>query len=540
MKQPISAALYMRLSRDDENTGESNSIETQRKIITQYAKDKNIPVYSEYVDDGYSGMNYDRPAFTRMMDDVDNGKVNCIITKDLSRFGREYIQTGFYLEILFPSRGVRYIAVNDNEDSENGLSDFVPFKSLFNDFYAKDTSRKVRAAHKAQFQSGERFCSYAPLGYKKDPEDKNHLVIDDETRWIVERIYSLALQGSGAAKISRILVEEQISTPAYLNYKRYGTFARFFEGKSDSKQYEWDITTVKKILKDETYIGNTVHCRQTKLSYKSKKRVNRPPEDWVTVANTHEAIISQDDFALVQQMIAARRRPRSDGTTQIFAGLVKCADCGCSLVYGMNNQRKTAFFQCSRYAQGFGQCSMHYIRYDVLYAYVLSRLQHWANAVQQNEGAILDGLQKAVVSEQGAGDKRTATEINAARKRLAKLDNLLAKLYEDRLNGTVSERNFSMLTEKYQREQDELTAKIETLTAQLETVKQQTDGIEKWIDAVKRYTNPTELTAEMLNELIEKIVVHSAVKLPNKTREQEIEIYYRFVGRIDKIVSLAK
>ena len=239
-----------------------------------------------------------------MMEDVDAGKVNCIITKDLSRFGREYIQTGFYLEIDFPSRGIRYIAVNDNEDSEKGLSDFVPFKSLLNDFYAKDTSRKVRAAHKAQFQSGERFCSYAPLGYKKDPDDKNHLVIDDETRWIVERIYSLALQGSGAARISHILVNEEIPTPAWLNYKRYGTFAHVFKDKPDSKRYEWDITTVKKILKDETYIGNTVHYRQTKLSYKSKKRVNRPSEDWVMIPHTHEPIISQDDFDLVQQMIA--------------------------------------------------------------------------------------------------------------------------------------------------------------------------------------------------------------------------------------------
>jgi len=540
LKQPISAALYMRLSRDDESYGDSVSIETQRKILTEYVRENHIPVYDEYVDDGVSGMTFDRKDFKRMMEDVDAGKVNCIITKDLSRFGREYIQTGFYLEIDFPSRGVRYIAVNDNEDSEKGLSDFVPFKSLFNDFYAKDTSRKVRAAHKAQFQSGERFCSYAPLGYKKDPADKNHLVIDDETRWIIERIYALALQGSGAARISHILVEEQIPTPAWLNYQRYGTFAHIFKDQPDSKRFEWDITTVKKILKDETYIGNTIHYRQTKLSYKSKKRVNRPSDDWVTVHNTHEPIISQDDFDLVQQMIATRRRPRKDGTTQIFAGLVKCADCGWSLVYGMNNQRKTAFYQCSKYAQGFGQCSMHYIRYDVLYAYVLSRLQFWANAVQQNEQGILDSLQKSIAAEQGTGGKRVEAEISAAQKRLVKLDNLLVKLYEDRMNETVSERNFSMLTEKYQREQDELTAKIEKLSTQLATEKQQADGVGKWVELVKQYSAPMELTAELLNGLIEKILVHSSVKQPDKTREQEIEIYYRFVGRIDQIVSLTK
>ena len=319
MKQPYSTALYMRLSRDDENYGDSVSIETQRTILQQYAKEHGLSVYGEYVDDGWSGTNFERPSFQRMMDDVEAGKVNCIITKDLSRFGREHVMMDYYLEFVFPEKQIRYIAVAENEDTEKGLSDFVPFKNLFNEWFAKDTSRKVKTALRAKFAAGERTFAYAPLGYIRHPEIKNTLAIDEETRWIIEKIFDLALHGAGAAKITKTLIAEKIPTAGWLNYQRYGTFANIYAHAPEEKSYAWTIAQVKSILQDETYIGNSVHNKQTNISYKNKKKVRKPKEEWIRVENTHDAIISRDVFEQVQKQIASRRRQQKDATTQIFA-----------------------------------------------------------------------------------------------------------------------------------------------------------------------------------------------------------------------------
>ena len=274
MKQPYNTtiyntALYLRLSRDDESYGDSVSIETQRTILQQYAKEHGLHVVGEYVDDGWSGTNFERPNFQRMMDDVDAGKVNCIVTKDLSRFGREHVMMDYYLEFLFPEKRVRYIAIAENEDTEKGLSDFVPFKNLFNEWFAKDTSRKVKAAFKAKFAVGERIGAYAPIGYRKHPKIKNKLIIDEETRWIVERIFDLAVHGRGAASITRILIEEKVPTPGYINFRRDKTFANIYADAPEEKSYAWTIAQVKSILKDETYIGHTIHYRETNISSKT-------------------------------------------------------------------------------------------------------------------------------------------------------------------------------------------------------------------------------------------------------------------------------
>ena len=256
MKQPYNTALYYRLSV---------SIETQRTILQQFARDNQFRVVDEYIDDGWSGTNFDRPAFQRMMDDVDAGRINCIITKDLSRFGREHVMMDYYLEFVFPEKNIRYIAVTENEDTEKGLSDFVPFKNLFNEWFAKDTSRKVKAALRAKHAAGQRICTYAPLGYKKHPEIKNAIVVDEETKWIVEKIFELAYHGSGAASIAHRLIEEKVPTSGWLNYTRYGTFAHIYAAAPEEKQYDWSIGQVKEILKDETYIGHTIHYRETNI-----------------------------------------------------------------------------------------------------------------------------------------------------------------------------------------------------------------------------------------------------------------------------------
>lgn len=320
MKQPnntmiYNTALYLRLSRDDELQGESGSIQTQRMMLRQYAEEHGLTVVGEYIDDGWSGTNFDRPGFQRMIDDIEEGKINCVVTKDLSRLGRNYILTGQYTEIYFPSKGIRYIAVNDNVDTLNGESELAPFLNILNEMHARQTSKKVKAAMRTRFANGAHYGAYAPLGYIKDPDKSGHLLVDPETKWIIEKIFDLAVHGHGAASITHVLVDEKVSTPGWLNFQRYGTFANIYAGTSEDKAYAWTITQVKSILKEETYIGHSVHNKQSNISFKNKKKVRKPQEEWYRVEKTHEAIISEDVFRQVQEQIAHRRRKQKDGTT---------------------------------------------------------------------------------------------------------------------------------------------------------------------------------------------------------------------------------
>ena len=529
----------MRLSVDDENYGDSVSIETQRTILQAYAKENGFRVYDEYVDDGWSGTNFERPAFRRMMADVDVGKINCIITKDLSRFGREHVMMDYYLEFVFPEKRIRYIAVTDNEDTERGLSDFVPFKNLFNEWLAKDTSRKVKAAYKAKYSSGEYLCTYAPLGYKKDPDHPNKLIVDEDTRWIIERIFDLAAQGYGPNRIVKTFAAEKIPSPSWLHYQRDGSFANIHGGEPGEKAYHWTNATVKNILTNEIYIGNSIHNKQHSISYKNKKMIRNPKEEWVRVENTHEAIISPELFRQVQEQIASRHRSTKDNNVQIFSGLLKCGGCGRAMSFGRNKTRKGnfySFFCCSGYRQYGAEragCTQHYIRYDTLYAYVLARIQEWSRLAQSDEDRLLKRLLNAGERERSAASRKQTTELSRAEKRLAELDRLFAQLYEDRVGGKLTEYNFDMLSERYQTEQTELAEKIERLQAELASKQETADNAKKWIGLIKRFSKPKELTAEMLNTLIEKIVVHEATASPGGGKEQEIEIFYRFIGKID-------
>jgi DNA invertase Pin-like site-specific DNA recombinase len=537
MKQPnINTAIYMRLSRDDENYGDSVSIETQRTILTQFARENGFHVVDEYVDDGWSGTNFERPSFQKMMDDIESGRVNCIITKDLSRFGREHVMMDYYLEYYFPEKKVRYIAVSDGEDTEKGLSDFVPFKNLFNEWFAKDTSRKIKTSMNAKFRAGEHTCAYAPIGYKKNPDIKNKLMIDKETRWIVEKIFELALLGNGASKIMKFLIADKVPTPSYLNYKRFGTFSNIYADAPEEKAWEWNIGQVKSILKDETYIGNSVHYRQTKASFKSKRRVYRDKSEWLTIEGTHEPIISKSDFDNVQGQLASRRREKKDFTTQVFAGLLKCSGCGWALTYATHKRKDGTYgyYKCGKYSMyGKGYCSNHHIHYDTLYAYVLSRLQYWSKQAHTDEEKLLKKLLNAGDRESGAIRKKQENDLKRAEKRRAELDSLFTRPYEDRVAGRITEYNFNMLSAKYQDEQAQLDEQLNGLKTKLNETKQTSIDAEKWISYIRKTAYPTELTAPLLNTLIEKIVVHDAVKMEDGTKEQEIEIYYRFIGKIE-------
>lgn len=540
MKQPYNTkiyntALYLRLSRDDELQGESGSIQTQRMMLRQYASEHGLSVVEEYIDDGWSGTNFDRPGFKRMIDDIEDGKINCVVTKDLSRLGRNYILTGQYTEIYFPSKDVRYIAINDNVDTLNGESELAPFLNILNEMHARQTSKKVKAAMKTRFANGAHYGTYAPLGYIKNPDRKGHLLIDQETKWIIEKIFDLAVHGTGAAKITKLLIAEKIPTAGWLNFQREGTFANIYAGADEEKSYAWTIAQVKSILKEETYIGHSVHNKQSNISFKNKKKVRKPKEEWYRVENTHEAIISEEVFQQVQENIASRRRERKDGTTQFFAGLIKCADCGWSLAYSQNKQNKNpyAYYHCSRNGQGLQQCSMHYIRYDVIYPYVLSRLQFWSKMAQQDEEKLLKSLLKTSDRERTSAKKKQGAELKKAERRKSEVDSLFAKMYEDWSAGRITEYNFNMLSEKYQGEQQELSEKIQKLQEAMDTAIQNVDDAEKWVKLIKQYANPTELTAELLNTLIEKILVHEATTDAEGYRVQEVEIFYRFIGKIE-------
>ena len=416
--------------------------------------------------------------------------------------------------------------------------DVILYVRLTNEWFAKDTSRKVKAALHAKFAEGQRTFAYAPLGYIRHPEIKNAIAVDNETKWIIEKIFDLAVHGAGAAKITKILTAEKVPTAGYLNFIRYGTFANIYAGAPEEKSYAWTIAQVKSILKDETYIGNSIHNRETNISYKNKRRIRKPQEEWFRVENTHEAIISKDVFNQVQEQIAGRRRQRKDATTQIFAGLVRCADCGWSMSFGTNrgNSRPYSYFNCTNYRQlgkNGGRCTAHYVRYDTLYAYVLTRIQYWAGQAELGEEQLLERLLKTGDKGRAAQEKKRAAELTKAEKRKAEVDKLFAKMYEDWSAERITGYNFNMLSQKYQAEQSELIDKIDRIKAELATERQTASDAEKWVALIKQYSHPTGLTAELLNTLIEKIVIHEATKDADGMREQEIEIYYRFVGKID-------
>lgn len=535
MKQPVKAALYMRLSQEDEKGGESNSIDTQRMITQKYALDHGFQIVGEYIDDGWSGTNFDRPGWKRLIADIEAGKVNCIITKDLARFGRNYLRMGNYLESEFPARGIRYISATEGEDTENGLSDAVPIMNIFNEWHAKTTSQKIRAAMRAKYENGEHPATYAPIGYRKSSEVKNKLEIDPETCWIVEKIYDLALHGAGPFKITQTLTAEKVPTASWINFQRNGGFAHIYANAPEEKRYAWTIAQVKGILTDELYIGNSVHYRKVNNSYKEKSRRRKDRDEWTTIPDTHEAIISKDDFAKVQELIAQRRRSRKEGTPQIFAGLVYCSDCGWSMSYGVNKSVKNPFnyYSCTKYKQYKGACTSHYIRYDVLYPYVLSRLQYWTKLAQEDEDALLRRLLKAEEKEQVKAGKNAKATLKKAERRLEELDRLYMKLYEDHANGKIPDRNFNMMSANWQKEQAELESQISELSGKVEAEKENASNARKWVELMKQYTDLQELTTPLLNALISRIVVHHPQKAENGTMEQEIEIFYRFVGKID-------
>ncbi|MBP5362931.1 MAG: recombinase family protein [Ruminococcus sp.] len=516
-------ALYCRLSQDDMLQGESNSITNQKAILKKYAEENGFsnPVY--YVDDGVSGTTFERDGFKAMMADVESGKVGTVITKDLSRLGRDYLKTGEYIEIIFPDYDVRYIAINDNVDTFKSENELLAFKNIFNDWYARDTSKKIRAVFKAKGQSGKPL-SLPIYGYKKSEADKNMWLVDDEAAEVVRRIFKLCIEGYGPVQIARILTQEGIPTPT-----AYALSQGRDNGHKNAKLHRWSGKTISHILDRPEYIGHTVNFRTHKKSYKNKKTVRNPQEEWLIFENTHEPIVTQQEFDLVQELRKNKRRPTKHEEVNPFSGMVYCADCG-KKMYLCRATSLTAdqeHLKCSTYSSDKDACSAHFIRTVVLNEIVLNELNKLLVRVKEHEDEFVQAAMDNSVQKQSSELTKAKKALKQAEKRIIELDRLFTRVYEDNVSGKISDERFTVMSSGYEDEQKKLKASVTELTAYIETAEQKSADVTAFISVVQKYERITELTPEIMHELIEKIVVHAPDKSSGH-RTQQIEIHYRF------------
>ena len=520
-------ALYCRLSRDDDNEGDSNSIQHQKQILEKYAKDHSITNYKFYVDDGYSGTSFNRPGFQEMLADIEAGYVDCVIVKDMSRFGRNYLEVGMYTEIMFPDKDVRFIAINDGVDSARDDNDFTPFRNIINEWYAKDTSKKIRAVFRAKGLSGKRLSTQTPYGYLKG--ENGQLIEDTETAPVVRLIFRLAVEGNGPGKIARILREKQIVTPGTLEFHRTGRTSRY----NPEFPYQWHESTVVNILEQKDYLGNTYNFKTTKKSYKSKKVIRNPEEKQAVFENTHVALIDQETWDLVQKARQSRRRPTKMGDMGMFSGMVYCADCGNKLHLCRTKSwdRSLDNYVCGTYKRKRGECSAHYIRSTVLETLVLDNLRKVIAYVRDYEDDFVRQVTENKAAEQMQVLSASKRQLEQQARRIAEIDNIIKRLYEDNLNGKLSDSRFSKMSADYEQEQRTLENSNAELKCMVDTCEEQSLNIKSFLKCVRKYTEPCELTPDMLHELVEKIIVYAPDKSSGH-RTQQIDIYYNFVGKI--------
>ena len=520
-------AFYCRLSRDDDNEGDSNSIQHQKQILEKYAKDRGITNYKFYVDDGYSGTNFNRPGFQEMLADIDAGYVDCVIVKDMSRFGRNYLEVGMYTEIMFPDKDVRFIAINDGVDSEREDNDFTPFRNIINEWYAKDTSKKIRAVFRAKGLSGKRLSTQVPYGYLMG--ENGQLIEDTETAPVVRLIFRLAIEGNGPGKIARILREKQIITPGTLIFQRTGRTDRY----NPEFPCHWSSSSVGNILEQKDYLGNTYNFKTTKKSYKSKKKICNPEEKQAVFENTHVALIDQETWDLVQKARQSRRRPTKMGDMGMFSGLVYCADCGNKLHLCRTKswERHLDNYVCGTYKRKRGECSAHYIRSEVLETLVLENLRKVISHVRNYEADFVQQVTENKMAEQMETLSVSKRQLEKQIRRIAEIDDIIKRLYEDNLSGKLSDSRFAKMNADYEQEQQILEASSADLRRTVDFCEEQTVNIKSFLKCVRKYTEPSELTPDMLHELVDKIVVHAPDKSSGH-RTQQVDIYYNFVGKI--------
>ncbi len=526
-------ALYCRLSQEDERIGESLSIENQKLILQRYSEEHHFPNIRFYIDDGYSGASFDRPSFKRMMADVESGKVGIVIVKDQSRLGRDYLQTGMLMEITFPQYDVRFIAINDGVDSINGVSDFSGIKNYFNDFYARDTSRKIRAVQRDKGERGERVGSSIPYGYMKNPEYNGNqkeqplLIVDPEAAPIVKRIFEMYASGIGIVKICDTLTREKITSPSVYLFQRTGSHSN---NPNLSRPYQWVQTTVRKMLSNQEYVGDTVNFKTYSKSNKLKKRLKNSPENILIFKDTHEAIVDRKTFELVQLHFAGRKRPDKQGEMDKYAGYLFCGECGKRLYL---HRAKTLDesknnFMCGGYQSRTTDCTSHYIRESVLDKLVLENLRQVTEFAREHTDEF---YARATENGEVEAEKfyRTAErERQQIEKRIAELDNIIRCLYEDRVCGRITPERYDTMANGYEQEQTSLKEKLATVKERIANMDMRESCIREFIAKAKQYVEMPKLTPELLRVFIRKIEVFEKIEKYSRTAGNLVIIHYAF------------
>ena len=522
--------LYERLSRDDELQGESNSISNQKQMLEDFARRNGLPNPTHFTDDGISGTRFDRPGFLAMMEEVEAGRVEAIVIKDMSRLGRDYLKVGQVMEVL-RQRGVRLIAINDGVDSLKGDDDFTPFRNIMNEFYARDTSRKIRSVFKAKGMSGKHLTGTVIYGYLWD-EKREHWLVDEEAAEVVRRIFSLTLEGYGPYQIACKLSADRIEIPVV-------HLARFNEGVNRSKPvkdpYGWGSSTIVNILKKREYLGHTINFK-TRKHFKDKKSHYVSEDEWTIFENTHEAIIDQQTFDLVQKIRSnVRRYPNGWGEAAPLTGLLYCADCGGKMyVHRTNNGKRISQYTCSQYTKvpcGTLCKTQHRINEDVVLSLVSEMLKAIADYAKHDRAEFVRVVQEAQSSQQTTEVRKQRTRLATAKQRVSELEVLLCKIYEDNILGKLSDSRYASLDAQYEKEQTELTAEISALEKAIKSYEKHEKDADRFIALIDKYENFDKLTIAMLNEFIEKILVHERDRKGSIQTTQEVEIYFNFVGR---------
>ena len=523
-------ALYCRLSKDDEQIGDSNSIVHQKEILAKHAKEHGFSNCEFYVDDGFSGTNFNRPDFQRLMADAEEGRISTIIVKDMSRFGRDYIMVGYYTEIYFSNLNIRFIAINDNVDSSiQTENDLTPFKNVFNEWYAKDTSKKIRAVFKAKGNSGKHLTTNPPFGYIKDPNDKDKWIIDEEAAGTVRRIFQMFVDGVRMPEIARKLTEEKVETPQLYNIHRDRSIHKLSEYPEI-----WSVGTIKNMLDQVAYVGHTVNFQTAKKSYKNKKQVRLPKEGWVIYRNTQEAIIDEKTFETVQQMRNVKRAYTKFNEPNMFSGLLFCADCGNRLtIQRIAKHREADNFSCATYRKKKkGLCSSHRILVSEVTEVVKSDLQKVCEYVFLHEKEFTDEYLSGSKKETEKFQSKTKSEIKRLSDRQEEIGKIIRKLYEDNVSGRITDERFDFLAKSYEEEGNDLKQKTIELQNALSASVQDEEKLSKFLKVVKTYTEIQELTPEILNSFIEKIYIGETERYDGR-KMQDVEIIYKFVGAIN-------
>lgn len=524
-------ALYERLSRDDELQGESNSITNQKHFLEDYAKRNGFTNICHFTDDGVSGTTFDREGFQAMIAEVEAGNVTTIIVKDMSRFGRDYLKVGFYTEVLFKEKGVRFIAINNGIDSaDQQNSDFTPFLNIMNEWYARDSSRKIQAIFKARMQEGKRVSPSVPYGYRRDPADKQHLIVDEEPAAVVRRIFQLVLDGKGVNAIADILCADKVLIPSAYAEKYY---PENNHSKGFHDPYRWTNTAVRYILEKREYMGHTVLGKTISESYKTKKRRKATEDELMIFENTHEAIIDAETWDNAQRLLKTKRVPKKNSAPPCrLTGLLYCADCGSKMSHRYNPRNQydaDNAYGCSSYRQYTRNCTMHYIRVSAAEKLILDTIREVCAYALDNEKEFVKKVREASDVQQEATVKEYRRRLGKARRRHDELDDLIKKLYESFATGKIPEKHFDRLLSGYDGEQAGLESEMEELQTGIERFSADSVRADKFLELAKKYTDLSELTTPMLNEFIEKVVVHEADKATGD-RIQKVDIYLNFIG----------